>query len=52
MLYTSLGNYAVGLPSLVGLYFSIFHPLIQAFIFITLTLNYINEVTEITEATE
>lgn len=52
LLYTSLGNYAVGLPGVVGLYFGAFHPLIQAFVFIALTLNYINEVTEITEVTE
>jgi len=52
LLYSSLGNYAVGLPGLVGLYFGVFHPLIQAFVFITLTLNYINEVTEITEVSE
>jgi F-type H+-transporting ATPase subunit a len=52
LLYSSLGNFAVGPPGLLGLYFGVFHPLIQAFVFITLTLNYINEVTEITEATE
>ena len=42
----SLGNRAVGIPSVVGLYFNVFHPLIQAFIFITLTLTFINEATE------
>jgi F-type H+-transporting ATPase subunit a len=46
LLYMALGNYAVGLPSGAGLYFSIFHPLIQAFIFVTLTLTFINEATE------
>lgn len=46
LVYTAMGNYAVGVPSLLGLYFSIFHPLIQAFIFVTLTLNFINEATE------
>jgi F-type H+-transporting ATPase subunit a len=46
LIYSSLGNNAVGLPSLVGLYFNIFHPLIQAFIFVTLTLTFINEAIE------
>jgi F-type H+-transporting ATPase subunit a len=46
LVYRSLGNNAVGLPSLAGLYFNIFHPLIQAFIFVTLTLTFINEAIE------
>ena len=46
LIYKSLGNRAVGIPSVVGLYFNVFHPLIQAFIFITLTLTFINEATE------
>lgn len=46
LLYSALGGYAVGIPSLVGLYFNVFHPLIQAFIFVTLTLTFINEATE------
>ncbi len=46
LLYTALGGYAIGLPSLAGLYFNVFHPLIQAFIFVTLTLTFTNEATE------
>ncbi|MDR1589042.1 MAG: F0F1 ATP synthase subunit A [Oscillospiraceae bacterium] len=46
LVYSSLGNNAIGLPSVVGLYFNIFHPLIQAFIFVTLTLTFINEAIE------
>lgn len=46
LLYTALGGYAVGIPSVAGLYFNVFHPLIQAFIFVTLTLTFINEATE------
>ena len=42
----TLGNGAVGIPSVLGLYFNVFHPLIQAFIFVTLTLTFINEATE------
>ena len=46
LLKTSLGGYAVGLTSLAGLYFNLFHPLIQTYIFIILTLTFINEATE------
>lgn len=46
LLYFALGNSAVGIPSVIGLYFNVFHPLIQAFIFITLTLTFINEAIE------
>ena len=46
LLYTALGSYAVGIPSVAGLYFNVFHPLLQAFIFVTLTLKFINEATE------
>jgi F-type H+-transporting ATPase subunit a len=46
LLYYAMGNFAVALPSVAGLYFNVFHPLIQAFIFITLTLSYIAEASE------
>nr|MDD6336272.1 F0F1 ATP synthase subunit A [bacterium] len=46
LLYTALGNNALGIPSVAGLYFNVFHPIIQAFIFITLTLAFIREATE------
>jgi len=46
MLYLALGSNAVGIPSVFGLYFNIFHPLMQTFIFITLTLTFINEAIE------
>ena len=45
LLYSALGKAAVGIPSVIGLYFNAFHPLIQAFIFITLTLSFIGEAT-------
>lgn len=50
LLYYALGNSAIGIPSVAGLYFNVFHPLIQAFIFVTLTLTFINEATETEEA--
>lgn len=46
LLYGALGVFSVGPPAVLGLFFSVFHPLIQAFIFITLTLNFINEAIE------
>lgn len=46
LLYYAMGSAAVALPSIAGLYFNVFHPLIQAFIFITLTLSYIAEAAE------
>ncbi|MEG1560340.1 MAG: FoF1 ATP synthase subunit a [Clostridia bacterium] len=46
LLYFALGNFAFGIPAVLGLYFNVFHPLIQAFIFITLSLTFINEAIE------
>ncbi len=46
LLYVVLGSYGAGIPSVAGLYFNIAHPLIQAYIFITLTLTFIGEATE------
>lgn len=46
LLYFALGNMAFGIPAVLGLYFNVFHPLIQAFIFITLSLTFINEAVE------
>jgi F-type H+-transporting ATPase subunit a len=46
LLYFALGTGAVGISSVIGLYFNVFHPLIQAFIFITLSLTFINEAAE------
>jgi len=46
LLYMALGSNAIGIPSVLGLYFNAFHPLIQTYIFITLTLTFINEAIE------
>ena len=46
LVYFIMGKFAVALPSVVGVYFNVFHPLIQAFIFITLTLSNIAEASE------
>lgn len=46
LLYTALGNAAIGFPSVLGLYFNLFHPLIQTYIFVTLTLTFIGEAVE------
>ena len=41
-----LGGYASGIPAVLGLYFNLFHPLIQTYIFIILSLTFINEAIE------
>ncbi len=46
LLKNSLGGYAVGVTSLAGLYFNLFHPLIQTYIFIVLSLTFIREAAE------
>ena len=45
LLKGALGGYASGIPGIAGLYFNLFHPLIQAYIFITLSLTFIDEAT-------
>lgn len=47
LLYFAMKRFAIGIPSVMGLYFNLFHPLIQAFIFVTLTLSYISEAASI-----
>ncbi len=49
LLYMALGSFGVGIPAVAGLYFNAFHPLIQAFIFITLSLTFIGEAAETEE---
>lgn len=46
LLYMALGHFSIGIPAVMGLYFNIFHPLMQAFIFITLSLTFIREAVE------
>jgi F-type H+-transporting ATPase subunit a len=46
LLYMALGSNAVGIPSVIGLYFNAFHPIMQTYIFVTLTLTFINEAIE------
>ena len=46
LLYLALGSFGVGIPAVAGLYFNVFHPLIQAFVFITLSLTFISEAVE------
>ena len=46
LLKGALGGYAAGIPGIAGLYFNLFRPLIQAYIFITLSLTFIDEAME------
>ncbi|MCQ2440568.1 MAG: F0F1 ATP synthase subunit A [Clostridia bacterium] len=46
LLKSVLGGYGSGIPAVAGLYFNVFHPLIQAYIFIILSMTFINEAIE------
>lgn len=46
LLKSVMGGYASGVPAVFGLYFNLFHPLIQAYIFIILSMTFINEAIE------
>jgi len=46
LFYLALNYSSAGLQGLLGLFFNIFHPLVQVLIFITLSLTYIAEATE------
>ncbi|NLI53735.1 MAG: F0F1 ATP synthase subunit A [Clostridiales bacterium] len=46
LIYYALGAFSVGVPAVLGLYFNAFHPLIQFFIFINLSLTFIGEAVE------
>lgn len=46
LVYYALGAFGVGIPAVLGLYFNAFHPLIQVFIFVTLSLTFIGEAAE------
>jgi len=46
LVYSALGNNGLLIPPVVGLYFNVFHPLLQAFIFVTLSLTFIREAVE------
>lgn len=46
LVYMALGAFSIGVPAVMGLYFNMFHPLIQAFIFVTLTLSFTAEAME------
>ena len=41
-----LGGYAIGLPAVAGIYFNLIHPMLQIYIFVTLSLTYISEAME------
>lgn len=46
LLKSALGGYSAGIPAIAGLYFNLFHPVIQAYIFIVLSMTFINEAIE------
>lgn len=43
LIYSALGYFAVGIPAVLSVYFNLFHVGMQAYVFIMLTLSFINE---------
>lgn len=41
LIYFALGNFAIGLPAVLSLYFDLFSSVVQAYIFVTLTMSYV-----------
>ncbi|MBQ7688943.1 MAG: F0F1 ATP synthase subunit A [Clostridia bacterium] len=41
-----LGGYGAGLPAVAGIYFNLLHPMLQIYIFVSLSLTYIQEAME------
>lgn len=41
LIYYALGTFAIGIPAVLSLYFDLFSSLIQAYIFVTLTMSYV-----------
>lgn len=46
LVYSAMKYFAVGIPAFLSLYFNLFHVGMQTFIFLTLTLSFINEAIE------
>lgn len=42
LVYFALGYFAVGIPAVLSLYFDLFSAFLQAYIFVTLTMNYVS----------
>ncbi len=42
LIYFALGNFAIGVPAVLSLYFDLFSSVIQAYIFVTLTMAYVS----------
>ena len=41
LIFFALGNFAIGLPAVLSLYFDLFSSVVQAYIFVTLTMSYV-----------
>lgn len=41
LIYFALGNFAIGVPAVLSLYFDLFSSVVQAYIFVTLTMSYV-----------
>ncbi len=52
LLKSVLGGYGSGIPAVFGLWFNLIHPGLQIYIFVTLSLTFINEALELEETPE
>lgn len=46
LIYYALGYFAVGIPAVLSIYFNLFHIGMQAYVFLVLSLSFINEAVE------
>ena len=46
LVYFAMGNFAVGIPAALSVFFNLFHVLMQAYVFIMLTYSFVHEATE------
>ncbi|MEX1307068.1 MAG: FoF1 ATP synthase subunit a [Eubacteriales bacterium] len=46
LVYYAMGNFAVGIPAALSVFFNIFHVLMQTYVFLMLTFSFVHEATE------
>ena len=46
LVYYAMGNFAIGIPAALSVFFNIFHVLMQTYVFLMLTFSFVHEATE------
>ena len=46
LVYFAMGNFAVGIPAALSVFFTLFHVLMQTYVFMMLTFSFVHEATE------